>query len=568
MHLYTKPLTLQILMQKIDENFVMQNVSVCGSSEPRQARDLPDERAKKQSTPQTSTDGKRCFNCGAKDHVGVSCPFKNKGTKFCPENDGTKKRSCNATQAGEKRYHKEVEIEDQKVVALIYTGSDLSLISYQPNKVREVGVKMRITLKDDIPVHQRPRRLSLKETAEIDKHIQTWLDDGIIRPSNSDYASPVVLVQKKDGATRLCIDYRKLNERIIKDRYPLPVIEDQIDKLQGAKVYSLIDLQNGFLHIIEHIKDGTVLTYLDNLIIPSMNHEDGLSRLKSVLHTASEHGLLLNIKKCKFLQARILYLGYIVENGTIMPSNEKTIAVERFPQPDSVKCVRSFLGLTVVDAFSKFSWFYPTKSTGTAEVIDRLKKQSVIFGNPRRIISDRGAAFTSHGFKDYSNEEGIQHTAIITGVPRGNGQVERVNRVLIPLLTKLSAPKPEEWFKHVPSAKQYLNNIPSRSTGVSPFFILTGTRMRIKDDPHIRELLETEVIAAYNERRDDLRQQAKENIAKIQAENKKQFNKRRKEAKTYQDGDFVAIKRTQFGTGLKFHFEIFRPLSHYKSITS
>ncbi|KZC04450.1 hypothetical protein WN55_04256 [Dufourea novaeangliae] len=83
--------------------------------------------------------------------------------------------------------------------------------------------------------------------------------------------------------------------------------------------------------------------------------------------------------------------------------------------------------------------------------------------------------------------------------------------------------------------------------------------MRIKDDPHIRELLENEVIATYNERRDDLRQQAKENIAKIQVENKKQFNKRRKEGKTYQEGDFVAIKRTQFGTGLKFHSKFLGP---------
>ena len=98
----------------------------------------------------------------------------------------------------------------------------------------------------------------------------------------------------------------------------------------------------------------------------------------------------------------------------------------------------------VVDAFSKFTWFYPTKSTGTVEVVDRLRKQSTIFGNPRRIISDQGTAFTSNSFKEYCDEEGIKHNTIVIGVPRGNGQVERINRILIPLLTKLSAPKPEE----------------------------------------------------------------------------------------------------------------------------
>lgn len=103
----------------------------------------------------------------------------------------------------------------------------------------------------------------------------------------------------------------------------------------------------------------------------------------------------------------------------------------------------------VVDAFSKFTWLYTTKSTGTAEVIDHLKKQAIIFGNPRRIISDRGTSFTSSDFQEYCRRENIQHILTTTGIPRANGQVERVNRTLIPLLTKLAAPKPEEWYRHL-----------------------------------------------------------------------------------------------------------------------
>ncbi|GBP11385.1 hypothetical protein EVAR_91277_1 [Eumeta japonica] len=82
-------------------------------------------------------------------------------------------------------------------------------------------------------------------------------------------------------------------------------------------------------------------------------------------------------------------------------------------------------------------------------VLDRLQKQSAVFGNPRRIITDRGAAFTSRAFEQYCEEEGIQHLLITTGVPRGNGQVERMHKVLVPMLAKLSRENPDRWYKVV-----------------------------------------------------------------------------------------------------------------------
>lgn len=93
--------------------------------------------------------------------------------------------------------------------------------------------------------------------------------------------------------------------------------------------------------------------------------------------------------------------------------------------------------LVVVDSFTKFVWLYPTQSMITAEVISRLEKQSVVFGNPRRIITDRGTAFTSLDFKDYCTNGTIKHVLITTGVPRSNGQVKRINRIIIPLFSKL-----------------------------------------------------------------------------------------------------------------------------------
>lgn len=91
----------------------------------------------------------------------------------------------------------------------------------------------------------------------------------------------------------------------------------------------------------------------------------------------------------------------------------------------------------IVDAFSKFVWLFGTRSTGTSEVIDKLNKLAVSFGNPRRIISDRGTAFTSNEFREYCQKENIEHILITTGIPRANGQVERINRSLIPVVIKL-----------------------------------------------------------------------------------------------------------------------------------
>lgn len=135
---------------------------------------------------------------------------------------------------------------------------------------------------------------------------------------------------------------------------------------------------------------------------------------------------------------------------------------------------------------------YSTKTTNAAEVIEKLKKQSVIFGNPRRIISDLGTAFSSNEFSDYCVKEGIERVLITTGVPRANGQVERVNRTIIPLLTKLADPKREEWYKHLELAQQYINATVSRSTGITPFKLLFGVRARLQDHDEIIKLLEDE----------------------------------------------------------------------------
>lgn len=220
------------------------------------------------------------------------------------------------------------------------------------------------------------------------------------------------------------------------------------------------------------------------------------------------------------------------------------------PLPSTKKNYRHIL--VVIDAFSKFVWLYATKTTSTNEVLDRLVKQSFVLGNPRRIISDQGTAFTSKDFADYCKKEGIEQVLITVGIPRANGQAERVNRILIPLLTKLANPKREDWHKHLAFVQQCINTTLNRSIGTDPFHLLFGVHARLQDDLEIRELLEKEFVEAYKDEREQLREQAKENIAKIQRENKQTFNKNRVAALKYRDNELVAIKRTQMGPGLKF----------------
>ena len=105
---------------------------------------------------------------------------------------------------------------------------------------------MRIVPKDERPIFQKPRRLPAPEREVVENQIAEWLNDGVIEKCSSEYASPVVVVRKKDGSPRVCIDYRKLNRVIEKDGHPLPLIEDLLDKLEDACVFSTLDLKNDF----------------------------------------------------------------------------------------------------------------------------------------------------------------------------------------------------------------------------------------------------------------------------------------------------------------------------------
>ncbi|GFS86152.1 transposon Tf2-9 polyprotein [Trichonephila clavipes] len=190
---------------------------------------------------------------------------------------------------------------------------------------------------------------------------------------------------------------------------------------------------------------------------------------------------------------------------------------------------------------------------------EKLKQSQKTFGNPIRIISDRGPAFTSKLFNDYCDEENIQHLQIATGVPRGNGQVERIHRTLIPVLTKLSLDDSTKWYKYVDRLHRILNSTICRSTKWTPFELLVGTKMRNKEDILLKDLQLEEMAKELLEQRAFLRSDAKKNIETLQSENRKTYNRRRKKASLYKEGDLVAIQKTQFGARLKLRSKFLGP---------
>lgn len=146
--------------------------------------------------------------------------------------------------------------------------------------------------------------------------------------------------------------------------------------------------------------------------------------------------------------------------------------------------------LAIKDAFSMFSRLFSTKSTTTKGTLDTLIFLQSIVGNPRRLITGRGCAFTSDGFEEYCITKNIIHILLTTGMPRGNGEVERINRCFIPILTKASVNDSSKWFKHVPNLQRALSTTYQRSIAMTLFKLMIGgnaSKERYSDEGIARE---------------------------------------------------------------------------------
>lgn len=258
------------------------------------------------------------------------------------------------------------------------------------SKGEELGctktVHHRIHTEDDIPINQRYRRIPPNQFEEVKEHLQVLLERGVIRPSQSDYASPIVLVRKKSGALRLCVDYRRLNAKTRKDAYPLPRIDESLDALGRARYFSAIDLASAYNQVEVHPDDRhktafttpmglfeynrmpfglcnapatfqrlmqtifredllqILLVYLDDIIVYSDSIADHLKRLERVFQKLREHGLKIEAEKCQFFQSHVKYLGHVVSSEGVATDPAKTEAVSKWPTPRTLRDLRSFLG--------------------------------------------------------------------------------------------------------------------------------------------------------------------------------------------------------------------------------
>uniref|UniRef100_A0A674CT74 Gypsy retrotransposon integrase-like protein 1 n=1 Tax=Salmo trutta TaxID=8032 RepID=A0A674CT74_SALTR len=243
-----------------------------------------------------------------------------------------------------------------------------------------------IRVTEDKPFRERSRRLAPADVEDVRKHLNNLKSSGIISESRSPYASPIVVVRKKNGTIRMCVDYRTLNKRTVPDQYTVPRVEDALTCLSGSKWFSVLDLRSGYYQIpmgdtdkektaficpvgfyqFERMPQGVsgapatfqrvmektvgdmnlleVLVYLDDLIVFGRTLEEHEQRLLKVLDRLKSEGLKLSLDKCQFCRTSVNYVGHIISQNGVATDPSKIEAVTTWPKPETVTALRSFLG--------------------------------------------------------------------------------------------------------------------------------------------------------------------------------------------------------------------------------
>ena len=320
--------------------------------------------------------------------TSIAISYSNNDTKIYNLNIENDKRNEEIEELKEIEFdiNPDLTIEQQnKLRSLLHEYSDLfnENISDETTNLGEHSINTR----DAIPTKVIYNRNSYKENEVIKSEIENMLKLKIIRPSRSEWTAPVVLVKKKDGSIRFCVDFRKLNNVTVKEIYPLPRINDTIDTLSGMKYFTTLDFISGYWQI--NIKEGdkhktafntkfgsfefnrmpfglsnapytfqrimdvmltgfkwiNCLVYLDDIIIFSHSFENHLNDIRSILVVIRNVKLKLKSKKCRFGFTRINYLGHIISDKGIEIDYSKLEPIKRIKKLYSVKEVKSFLGL-------------------------------------------------------------------------------------------------------------------------------------------------------------------------------------------------------------------------------
>ncbi|KAL0540162.1 hypothetical protein IC582_024392 [Cucumis melo] len=274
--------------------------------------------------------------------------------------------------------------EDVPVVKEFLDVFPDDLSGLPPNREIEFTIEL---LPGIAPISQAPYRMAPSELKELKMQLQELVDKGYIRPSVSPWGAPVLFVKKKDGTLRLCIDYRQLNKVTIRNKYPLPCIDDLFDQLRGAGLFSKIDLRSGYhqLKVREsdiaktafrtrygHYKfrvmpfgltnapavfmdlmnrifhrylDQFVIVFIDDILVYSVDRESHEEHLRIVLQTLREKQLYAKFSKCEFWLKQVVFLGHVVSAKGVSVDPQKVEAIVNWERPINATEVRSFLGL-------------------------------------------------------------------------------------------------------------------------------------------------------------------------------------------------------------------------------
>ncbi|RLM79741.1 gag-pol [Panicum miliaceum] len=305
--------------------------------------------------------------------------------------------SVSPSRVGTVNHIKGMPLEDIRVVSEYPDVFPEDLPGMPP--VRDIEFSIDL-LPGTAPISKRPYRMDVKDLREHKKQIEEMLAKGFIRPSSSPWGAPVIFVDKKDGSRRMCVDYRSLNDVTIKNKYPLPRIEDLFDQMRGAKVFSKIDLRSGYHQLrirpedipktafttryglyeftvmsfgltntpayimylmnkvsMEYI-DKFVVVFIDDILVYSQNEEEHEEHLRIVLQKLRENQLYAKLSKCDFWLREVSFLGHVITDGGIAVDPSKVQDVLNWNPPKTAPEIRSFLGLVgyyriFIEGFSK-----------------------------------------------------------------------------------------------------------------------------------------------------------------------------------------------------------------------
>lgn len=275
------------------------------------------------------------------------------------------------------------EPDVRRLIELLNTFRNAIAMDISELKESKIG-EMRIELISDAPVCHRPLRMSRDQRERLNALVAKLQEAGIVRESASSYASPAFLITKKSGEDRLVINYKALNAITKRIKFPLPLIDDLIDKLGGKNYYFSLDLKSGFYQIPMHpdsidktafitpdnlleftrismglsngptefqkimqkvLKGTSGVSYLDDVFLVVDTIEEGFEELKKILQAFANYNLSLNLRKCRFFMTKIDFLGRELSKEGVRPGSSHLRAISEAQAPRTVKGVRQFLGL-------------------------------------------------------------------------------------------------------------------------------------------------------------------------------------------------------------------------------